>query len=165
MVLLRISLCVMTALSAFGCGDPPATVSAPVAELEIEVIAVEAIKPGTRPQAIKDARFVDPHTIHQRTVPDEEWICLEGVVKKSGTIMGAYYLNLVCNTCKEAIHCEGYELGKYSFPPNVNIVVRGRYHNGILGISDLVFQNQIDSELSMESNSNEVDTAPDTILD
>ncbi len=79
--------------------------------------------------------------------------------------MGAYYLNLVCNTCKEAIHCEGYELGKYSFPPNVNIVVRGRYHNGILGISDLVFQNQIDSELSMESNSNEVDTAPDTILD
>lgn len=70
---------------------------------------VQPLVEGPRPQSIDGATVIDIHELHLKGGVDDEFVCIEGTVIRSGEALGAPYVSLACLTCGAVTHCEGYD--------------------------------------------------------
>lgn len=142
-------------LTFTGCGESPhrdrdqlaITPSIPPATLVLPLVE------GPRPRMIGDAVMIDIHEMHTSGRVDKENVCVEGIVARSGELMGAPYVNLACPVCSESIHCEGYALANFAFDVDSRVAIRGRISfSKMLADSHPVTQQQFDAAIMAEDS-------------
>lgn len=154
----QISLGFIAATLLCGCGRPSVqqagAMPAPEKSVPSEVkspVRVSELAAGARPKTIRNAEVYDIHEFHQSHIADGEYVCIEGRVKASDSLLGVPRVALECSLCKIAIYCEGHWLGDYQIPLNANMMVRGRvFGGGTLVDADLVTQSQIDASIAKD---------------
>lgn len=131
---------------------PPPTPPAPVQ-------IMEAIAPGDRPEQIDGARLYQVGqylSLPNDQLPKQgDRICIEGIVRNAGSIMGASYVSLTLPDGDKWVPCEGlFTLDHLEFVVGTNVIVMGKQSNSSHRLSDtsVVKQSQIDRSLGLEKN-------------